>query len=231
MNITDIYEKNRMPAMLGGYTTVAYLKRCAGYTEAKEYGDAGAADSIVKKCVGTDNLQSIKAAYPGAVLLPVLKKNNALPLSLCVGVRLPVCLSVHCKSTRKRRNMPAIQRIFYKPVFCGEITPGTDYILADDVITQGGTISSLMRFVTQNMGNIRAILSIAYARGSKKIAPEKENLDLLEQRFGRQLNDFFEECGMGKDAAGQLTNSEILYLLKFSSVENIRKKYTACIIP
>ena len=225
MSIVEIYEKHGTSDCLGGYTTLEYLRRCDGYIAAKECGDAAAADNIIKKCADAHRLQSIKEKYPDAVLLPVLKENNALPLSLCENIGLPVCLSVRCLSAHKRKNMSAMERILHKPVFCGEITAGRNYILVDDVITQGGTISSLMQFVSQNGGRISAVLALAYAKGIRKIAPERENLADLRQRFGKQLTDFFEECGMGSNAADQFTNSEILYLLKFSSVENIRKKH------
>jgi hypothetical protein len=224
LSIIEIYEKYGTTDCLGGYTTIEYLKRCNGYSAAKEYGDASAADEIIKKCVSADELQSIKVKYPDAFLLPVLKKNNALPLSLCINIGLPVCSSVRCQNTLKRKNMSAMQRILKKPVFYGEIIPEIKYILVDDVITQGGTISSLMQFVSQRGGKISAILSLAYAKGSKKIMPTRENLANLNKRFGKRLTDFFEENGLGNDAAEQLTNSEILYLMKFSNVENIRKK-------
>jgi hypoxanthine-guanine phosphoribosyltransferase len=223
-SIVEIYEKHGTNDCLGGYTTLGYLRRCDGYIAAKEYGNAAVADNVIKKCVSANKLQSIKENYPDTFLLPVLNKNNALPLSLCTNIGLPVYLSVRCLSTRKRGNMPAMQRILYKPVFDGEIIPEKKYILVDDVITQGGTISSLMQFVSQRGGKIPAVLSLTYARGSRKIVPERENVVDLKQRFGKRLNDFFEECGMGNDAISQLTNSEIRYLMTFSSVENIQKK-------
>jgi hypothetical protein len=85
-------------------------------------------------------------------------------------------------------------------------------------------MSSLIQFVSQRRGNILAILSLTYAKGSRKIAPTKETLSNLKQRFGNRLSEFFEDCGMGSEAVDQLTNSEMLYLMKFSNIENIRKK-------
>jgi hypoxanthine-guanine phosphoribosyltransferase len=223
-SIIEIYEKCGTNDCLGGYTTLRFLKKCDGYHAAKEHGDRTAAENVIRKCVDVSQLQSIKANYPDAFLLPVLKKNNALPLGLCANIGLPICLTVSCASPYKRKNMPAIQRILYKPVFFGEIIPERKYILVDDVITQGGTMSSLIQFVSQRRGNIPAILSLTYAKGSKKIAPTKETLSNLKQRFGNPLSEFFEELGMGSEAVEQLTHSEIRYLMKFSSIENIRKK-------
>jgi hypothetical protein len=227
LSVTELYEKHGTSDCLGGYTTLAYLRRCEGYDAAKYHGDANAADRIIKKCVSADKLRLIQAKYPGAFLLPVLKKDNALPLSLCVNIGLPVCLSVVCQSARERKYMPAIQRILYKPVFRGEIVPGRPYILVDDVITQGGTMAALMQFVSQNGGRVPAILSLTYAKGSRRIAPAKESLITLTHRFGNRLVDFLDDCGMGRDAVSQLTHSEIRYLMKFSSVENMKKKLYA----
>ena len=224
LSIVEIYKKFGTNDCLGGYTSLRFLKNCDGYIAAKEHGDTKAAKDVIKKCVDADKLQLIRTNYPDAFLLPVLKKNNALPLSLCVNIGLPVCLSVSCSSTHTRKNMPAIQRILCKPMFFGEIIPERKYILVDDVITQGGTMSSLIQFVSQRRGIILAILSLTYAKGSRRIAPTKENLNNLKERFGNRLSEFFDECGIGSEAVDQLTNSEILYLMKFSNVENIRKK-------
>ena len=224
INIPGTYKKSEADDCLGGYTSLVYLKRCEGYNAAKENGDIVAADSIIKKCVSADNLRSIKAKYPDSFLLPVMKQNNMLPLALCANIGLPVCSSVQCSASRRRKNLPAIQRILCKPVFSGVIAPGKNYILVDDIVTQGGTMSSLMRFVSSEGGNVRAVLSLVYGRGSRRIAPAKEKLAKLKRRFGNKLTDFFEDYGMGSGYIDQLTNSEILYLLKFSSVENMRKK-------
>jgi AcrR family transcriptional regulator len=218
---------HRTNEYFNAYTTLEYLKRCEGYTAAKEHGDIAAADAIVKKCVGSNILQAIKTKYPDSILLPVINRTNARPLAFCINIGLPVCLTVRCLNEQKRRNLQAIQRIIYKPVFSGEITAGRSYILVDDVITQGGTISSLMQFVSQAGGMVSAVLSLASAKGSQRIAPTKEILDKLNRHFGNELPIFFEECGLGTDVMEQLTHSEILYLLKFSSVDNIRRKWSS----
>jgi len=209
---------------IGGYTSIDFLKRCEGYDGAKENGDIAAADAIVKKCVGMDQLQYIKKKYPDAILLPVINRSNALPLALSINIGLPICLSVQCFKQSRRTNMSAIERIVCRPVFSGDITPGKKYILIDDVITQGATIAALIYFVSQNGGKVCAVSSLARARGSRRILPAKENRDKLKQQFGKELTIFLEEYGLGKDGINQLSNSEMLYLLKFSNIESIRKK-------
>ena len=206
--IRYIMGKQNTAECLGGYTTLKYLRRCEGFITAKEHGDLKAANHIIEKCVTEESMQSIRAAYPNAFLLHVNKGNNVLPLSLCIYIGLPIYLSVYCLSTRKRENMPAMHRILYKPLFYGKVISGREYILVDDVVTQGGTVSSLMHFVTQNGGTVPAILSLAYAKGSRRITPLTENLVKLEQRFGNQLNDFFHEYGMGEDAVFWLIRPE-----------------------
>lgn len=36
---------------LGGYTSIAFLKRCPGYTEANKDGDKKAAEKVIDNCV------------------------------------------------------------------------------------------------------------------------------------------------------------------------------------
>ena len=109
-------------------------------------------------------------------------------------------------------------------LFTGEIIPQKSYILVDDIITQGGTIASLIEFTTRSGGEVRAVLSLAYAKYSTPLAPAGENIERLRSRYGDGLPDFFEECGLSRDSVKSLTNSEVMYLLKFSNVDNIRKK-------
>jgi AcrR family transcriptional regulator len=209
---------------IGGYTSIDFLKRCAGYEAAKEQGDISAADAIVKKCVGTEKLQYIRKKYPDSFLLPVITHHNVLPLALCINIGLPISLTVQGFTPRRRTNLSAIERILCRPIFAGDITPGKNYILVDDVITQGATVAALIHFVTQNGGKVCAVTTLAYARGSRRIVPSKEIRDKLKQRFGKKIIRLFEEYGLGKDVLKQLSNAEMLYLLKFSDVESIRKK-------
>jgi hypothetical protein len=115
-------------------------------------------------------------------------------------------------------------RIMQRPVFSGEIIPGRSYVLIDDIVTLGGTIASLIEFTQNAGGSVRAVLALAYAKYGRPITPTAPNLEKLTRCFGGGLNALFEDCGIGENGVGRLTNSEIMYLLKFKSTENIRKK-------
>jgi orotate phosphoribosyltransferase len=116
-----------------------------------------------------------------------------------------------------------MQRILYKPVFYGDIQAGKAYVLIDDVVTQGGTIGALWQFVVSSGGSVSAIVALAYGKGSKNIRPTAEYAQQLYTMFGRTLQKFLEEHEMAFGLEC-LTNSQIKYLLKYSRIENIKKK-------
>jgi hypothetical protein len=204
-----------------GHTTIAYLKRCIGFEDAKK-GDIDAAHLVVSRCVKLDRLQELREKHPDAVLLPVLG-HNRLPIALAEVIGLRICLSVRLIHTVSRKHLCAILRFLHKPVFTGDIQEGSEYILVDDVITQGGTISALRNFVMSRGGNVVAVVALAYAIGSHAIAPMKCYVVRLLVKFGMALMSLLLKLGIAESVQG-LTNSQVKYLLRFASVRNIVKR-------
>lgn len=209
---------------LGGYTSIAFLKRCPGYTEAKQNGNMKAAEKVIQVCVDKCQTDILKKHFRHSIIIPVIGMNNVLPVALANRIGLAVCLSVKCVKVKSRKNLSAIERILYKPHFYGYIQPNESYILVDDIVTQGGTISSLMRFVIESGGYICAVVALAYAKWSKTVISKYENLDVLISHFGGDILDFFKVFSIGEDEITYFTNSEIIYLLRFSNVGRIREK-------
>jgi hypothetical protein len=113
--------------------------------------------------------------------------------------------------------------LLHKPVFFGYIEKNTEYILVDDIVTQGGTILALRNFVMVQGGNVVAVVALAYAVGSHYIAPLKKNIVRLFFKFGSRLIHFLKKYGIAVSFQG-LTNSQVKYLNRFKSFENIVKK-------
>jgi len=204
-----------------GHTSIAYLKRCPSFICAKN-GDMNAAIHIVERCVKVKRINDLEENYPNSVLLPVINGRNVLPLALAQRISLPVWKDVILRSTISRKNLLAIQRLLHKPIFIGYIQKGLDYIIVDDIVTQGGTISALREFVIARGGRVVAVVALAFSIGSHYIAPTKEILIRLFLKFGNSLYKLELEGFVGSFA--ELTYSQIRYLIKFSSVQNIYSK-------
>jgi hypothetical protein len=121
-----------------------------------------------------------------------------------------------------RKSLYAIQRLQQKPVFDGKIQKDATYILVDDIITQGGTISELRKHVLLNGGKVVAVAALAFSIGSCEVAPSKEIKIRFFAKFGDSVFRLI-ELGI-VNSFEELTNSQIKYLLKFSSVWNICNK-------
>lgn len=204
-----------------GHTTIAYLKRCNGYKEAKN-GNMDAAKSIVYQCVKWKRINELRRRYPTAVLLPVVS-SNMIPLALASTIGLPIYLGVHMLHTHHRKNMTAIGRLAHKPVFYGSVPVGMDFILVDDIVTQGGTMAALRRYILSQGGRVLAVTALAYSVGSTILAPRQENIMKMNDKFGNELTRFLKAARIADDPY-ELTNSQLFYLLRFNSFENILVK-------
>jgi len=211
---------------MGGYTSASFLKQCDGYSEAKT-GDVFAAKGIFEKCVKKECMKNIREKYPDSILLPVMSHTNALPLSFAMHRGLPVCTNAWIDRGERRKEMNAMQRILNSPTFQGYIQPNKSYILVDDVVTQGGTIMALRQFVLDSGGQANAAVAIAYIKSGKTIIPTYENIDKFYARFGDYISDLFYDFIFPFESVS-LSNSQVQYLLKFSSVEQMRKKAMSC---
>lgn len=219
MNISLAWEKNFPRGY--GHTSIAYLKRCLGFEDAKK-GDLDAAQFVVSRCVKQHRLCALRKQFPDAVLLPVLGKNR-LPLALAQIIGLPIWFNVFLLHTVSRKYLCAFQRLLHKPVFTGRIQCGVAYILVDDVITQGGTVAALREFVLVRGGKVVAVVALAYAIGSHDVAPAKKHLVRLILKFGSALIQLLQILNVAYSVQ-ELTNSQARYLLRFGSVRNMMKK-------
>jgi len=206
-----------------GHTSISFLKHCLCYEAAKN-GDLDAARFVVSRCVKQDRLCELRENYPDAVLLPVLSRNQ-LPLALALAIGLPIWIHVYLLQTVSRKLLSAAQRLLHIPIFIGYVQKDMKYILVDDVITQGGTIAALRRFVKTQGGTVVAVVALAYAIGSHAVAPMKRIAVRLMLKFGMALILFLRMLGIAVSVQG-LTNSQAKYLLRFASLDNIEKKLT-----
>lgn len=219
MNISTIWDDSFPKGF--GHTSISYLRRHPEFMDAKN-GDIIAAQLTVNKCVKQNRIEDLRNQYPNALLLPVLGQNK-LPLALAQAIGLPICHDVYIVHIVFRKFLSAIQRLIHKPTFSGKIQKDVDYILVDDVITQGGTISALREFVISKGGNVVAVVALAYAIGSHSLAPAKRYTVEILVKFGAHIILLLKKLGIATKIH-ELTNSQVKYLLRFSSIGNIIKK-------
>jgi hypothetical protein len=158
------------------------------------------------------------------VLIPVLGQNQ-LPLALAYEIGMPILFSIYLLFPKTRKVLCAMHRLLHKPLFAGYIVKNIDYILVDDVITQGGTILALRNFVMVRGGNVVAVVALAYAVGSQDIAPLKKHTVRLFLKFDNRLIQLLKIYGIAVSFQ-ELTNSQVKYLNRFKSFENIVNKIT-----
>ena len=204
-----------------GHTNIAYLKRCTGYEDAKN-GDMCSARFVVSQCVKRSRIMALRERYPDAILLPVVGRNK-LPMALAEEIGLPVWDSVTLLQKLTRKHLCAIERFMHKPLFTGYIRRDAKYILVDDVITQGGTISALRELVLIQGGKVVAVVALAFAIGSHAVAPLGKHKIGLFLKFGFKLPCILRNYEIAEDVE-ELTNSQMKYLLRFSSAGNIERK-------
>ncbi|MCL2224845.1 MAG: phosphoribosyltransferase [Defluviitaleaceae bacterium] len=216
--ITYVWEKNFPKGY--GHTSISYLKRCHGFEYAK-LGDMVSAHSVVQKCVKPNRIRELVESFPNAILIPVID-TNVLPLAFAQRIGLPVWTKVFRTDKTPRKNLFAIQRLSHKPTFAGHIQKGKEYIIVDDIVTQGGTAAALREYILDGGGKVSAIAALAFSIGSYDIAPAKNMLFRLHLKFGFAIY-VLQAIGL-IHVFEELTHSQIRYLLRFSSVRNICKK-------
>lgn len=174
----------------------------------------------------------IKEKHPDAVLIPVLAKErtgyNVIPLAYAKIAGSMTGLRIHEDifqiSSSHHTGACAMQRLLNRQVFDGTVCKGYNYIILDDVVTQGGTVSALRRFIKDHGGNVAAVSALAFGKDSATIALQPEIYKGVLNKFGRDdLEGFLQEKGIAR-AIEELTNAEGKYLLKFRSVDAIRNR-------
>ncbi|MDR2179312.1 MAG: phosphoribosyltransferase, partial [Synergistaceae bacterium] len=214
-----------------------YTMRSHERYEAAKGGDAEAATSLVLDLLGNEeqqtSLRQIGERHPGAILVPVhLDEDigrNKIPAALAKYIGKITGLEVNDDIVQKdvvtRTGVDMWDRIAFRPKFDGQIQAGKQYILVDDVVTQGGTFGELRRYIEMNGGEVVDMITIGAARNSTQISLSRKNKVALERRFGvESLQNFLLEMGLYGGNYESLTNSEALALLSSETLDAARAR-------
>jgi hypothetical protein len=180
-------------------------------------------DAVVDKDKITDVEEMI--GYRDPIIVPVHRAEggNAIPVAYAhrLGDQfgLPVTEDIFQSNKPGRTNTGALHRMLNRSTFDGPVTPGQDYLLVDDNVTLGGTLSDLRSYIESKGGHVIGATTLTGIRGGEILAPTKETLDALRTKFPTLEPWWWKNHGHGLDS---LTEGEADYLLGRGSVEGIQ---------
>jgi len=220
-------------------STIAQMKADKDYAAAKA-GDTDAAFRFVRSVYSSpDHLKRIKKLgkdYPDAIIVGVLAQEtagkNKIPLAFIRRISeltgIEYDRSIFQINKVGRTGSGAAYRLANRPKFSGAVQAGRRYILADDVITAGGTLSELRNYIESHGGEVVHIVTGAAADKSTKFALSDKTRVELENKYGiMALKNFVRECDIYGGKVEYLTEAEGNYLLQFKSLDRARDRILA----
>lgn len=172
-----------------GQMDIKKLRSYEGYQEGKS-GSKEAAQNVVDAALkdgGIDvkPLQELAKRHPGAILTPVHAEEadgkNQLPFSyahvLSIATGLPMTTNIIQSNKVGHTGANALTRFINRATFEGDIIPGADYVIVDDMIVQGGTVADLRKYIESNDGHVVAVTTLATGRNANILPISDETLD------------------------------------------------------
>lgn len=219
-----------------GQMDIKKLRSFEGYQEGKS-GNKEAAEKVVDAALsdGTISLKAIQELaekYSGAILAPVHAEEadgkNQLPFAyahvLSVATGLPMTTDIIQSNKVGHTGANALTRFINRATFEGDIVPGADYIIVDDMIVQGGTVTDLRKYIESNGGHVVAVTTLATGRDATTLPISDETLDQIERKFGKdELEQFLKEYNIA-GGIESLTESEGRFLNRWDILDALRER-------
>ncbi|MFZ9937746.1 MAG: DUF7178 family protein, partial [Luteolibacter sp.] len=216
-------------------TTVGKMKSHPAYVSAKA-GEPRAAFRVVNDLVKVDRLRELGRQFPGAIVAGLHAEeatgHNMLPEALADAIAnhagLELDEDIVIANTPKRTGSSAIHRLASRPEIAGNVKAGRQYILADDVATQGGTLSEARAYIEEQGGEVVAVVTMAAAQGGTVLAMSEKTRLALQEKFGNDaLNEFAAATSLYGGQWQAFTNSEGLAILKYAKLETAKDSILA----
>jgi len=199
------------------------------YLEAKS-GDANAALWVAAELIDDAAVAALAQLIGSrnALLLPVIADEtlgfNAIPDAMAqmlghdLGLRVVAGEIVQTNKVGHTRAR-TFQRIVTPAAFAGHVEPGANYVLVDDHVGIGGTLTNLRGHVEIGGGTVIAMTALTESRDGRRISLRPETLAMLRERHGQALDSFWRsQFGYGLDS---LTEAEAQNLCRQHSVAAI----------
>ena len=207
------------------------VKNHLDYWAAKR-GDADAALRLVQATMSVDAVDALRSLIesrrPTLVSAHALEREgvNAIPEALADELArlldLPVDSSVVQTNVVSHTGADGFSRLARQAAFTGEIVAGTDYVMVDDFVGQGGTLANLRGIIEAAGGHVIAATALTGKPHSAALAPTAEQLALLRAKHGKELEIWWiKRFGHGFDC---LTQSEARYLERTQDADTIRNR-------
>lgn len=218
------------------HTSVAALKNIkngnAELHKVAKAGDREAAFKLVSNVLKADKIKDISSFITDkTIITPVIAKemtgNNKLPEQYAniLGHILKCEVTNDIVQVNKsfHTGSDAMHRLLNRAIFDGTVQKGYNYIILDDVMTMGGTLSDIRKYIEYNEGKVILASTLANM-GQVKLAIDDELIKALSMKFGKdKLDTFLREVGIS-NAIEELTYAEGQQLLKFKSIDSIRDR-------
>ena len=210
------------------------------YDAAKNHEDRLAALSLVHFFLNTlENkvqLNSLKQNYPDAVIVPVhaieAKGKNRIPGMLAEYIGKFTGIEINDNIVQKNRvhrtGKNEWYRFAFRPKFDGVVKSGRNYILVDDVFSNGGSLNELRLFIERNGGKVVQTVTMSLGGHGNSIAPEPEIIQNLLDKYGPDTLSFFlKEVDLYDGNFKALTNPEAYALRRAPSLDEARDRILA----
>lgn len=205
-------------------TRAALMEKHGDLFRKAKAGGVRAAAQLVKAVVKPEKIAALIADHPDAsIVCPVYAEEatgrNKIPrafakyIAKLAGIETDQDIMQSVRAFHS--GATAGHRLFVSPEFEGKVTPGAEYILVDDHITQGGTVNALRDHIEANGGKVVAIAALTLSQGSSILSPRKETLDEIKRKWP-DIDDLLKSAGIA-ERADALTESQLRYILKFST--------------
>lgn len=220
------------PAVRNG--NLGELQKEPEYLAAKR-GDMEAALNLAERLVRPETVEQLKAMIGDEKpkIVPVLAAeaggNNMIPLAyaevLADRLGLETETGIIQREKVHRTDSGADHRLAFNPSFTGDVEPGQKYLIVDDTLAMGGTLSSLKGYIDNRGGKVIGASAMTAHEGALDMAVKPKMLAGIEAKHGEAMNTFWKEnFGYGID---RLTQGEAGHLRKAASVDAIRDRIAA----
>jgi hypothetical protein len=200
------------------------------YAAAKS-GDAEAAKTLVEGLLSAEAVYRLGHFLAGRqpILLAVTADEtagfNAIPDAMAQALAAHLGLTVAAGTITQANKVGHTRangwhRLVTPAVFTGAAVAGADYLLCDDHVGFGGTLANLRGFIEAQGGCVIGTTTLTETPGARQIAIRPETLAMLQDKHGRELDQFW-RAEIGHSLAC-LTDIEAGYLCRVESVTAIK---------
>jgi orotate phosphoribosyltransferase-like protein len=205
------------------------------YHAAKHEGDVNAALRVVKDSLSRLYIvqmrmmlqQMEQKGFEKPVLVAPYRADSKNMLARTAAVYLGEQLGLEVDDKivempgKSRRLMDKFERIFNTPDYAGEVQKGRAYIAVDDMITTGGTLSSLRSYIDEQGGRFLFSCSMASVDGKNTtLNPQPSQIEELSNKLSKHMQKWLENVADVK--LPTLTRAETAFLLSGKNAHGLR---------